>query len=230
MKLRNGTFSLFSALLIGLALNPALVPARAASGDKARSREVLTSLWKLSDQDFHLELTTLGQNSPVSTFLTPETRIEGECVHCQIALQCAVRELGKRCATCPCGFTNAQCLTGQKSANPGLSALLQGLPYGTQLHIEFNTPEHPEEGVKRLTIDRLGALLPVEGGEHMTIAQIQVVERAVGATHTTLNSAGSRLQLMLKEDWNPAKATRLEKELEKIGCKVLAPSADQPTR
>jgi hypothetical protein len=194
-----------------------------AGEEKARKlTEIQASLWDLSKENGNLTLATMGQSAPVKTTLTAQTQLEGVCMHCQISLKCCSGDLGKRCPVCPCGFSNAICLAGKAASEKNGPALLQALPRGTRLRVEYLDGDKPEAGLKRLVVDLHGVLLPVEGLADATPDQLQTLGRSVGAVRTELSAEGKRLQLTLKDNWTAERATRLEKALEKQGAKIAS--------
>jgi hypothetical protein len=225
-------FRMFLYALVGLlALLPlcSLVPPAQADRDsKTETGEIAAGFWEIAEKDQPLTLVSPNELAPVQTSLTDATQIQGVCVHCQITLQCAVGALNKRCPVCPCGLTSAACLTGKSLRDPGWRAVLANLPRGTQLHVAFNTPEKPAEGIKRLVVDRRAALLPVEGLATLTADQVQTLGKAVGARRATWNDSARQLQLDLKDDWTAARESRLEQALTKLGGKIALPQTVPP--
>jgi hypothetical protein len=191
--------------------------------------EISASLWKLPKERGTLLLTTFRQSAPVQTVLTSETQVEGVCIHCNIEFKYRTDDLGKRCAVCPCGFSNAQCLTGKASSAKSWTTLLQDLPRGTRLRIEYTTPEKPGDGLKRMVVDRHGVLLPVEGLMGSTPEQRKALGKSVGAIRTEWNEDEKRLQITLKDNWTTEKESRLEKALAKLGARVVSPEAEDTT-
>jgi hypothetical protein len=196
---------------------------------KEKPVEITAGLWAVSKEGKTLTLASFHQPDPIKTNLTAETQLEGTCIHCQIPLKCFVSELAKHCTVCPCGFSNAMCLTGKNSAEKDWAALLQAAPRGARFRVEYANPARPEEGLKRLNLDRHGALLPVKGLEDISSEQIQSLGKSAGAVKTELNSEKTRLQLSLKDNWTAEKEQRLEKGLEKLGARVAAPPTEADT-
>ena len=203
-----------------------VAPTEAGEETGKRAAEVSASVWNVPKEGGSVTLAIFSRPEPVRTTLNAETRLEGICLHCELALKFALGELARRCGMCPCGFSNAQCLTGKASSQKSGAALLQDLPRGTRLRVEYADPEKPEAGLKRVIVDRHGALLPVEGLEAATPEQCKELGKSVGATRTELSADGKRLQFGLKDLWTAEKEARVEKALAKLGAKVAAPSLD----
>ncbi|HLK55264.1 MAG TPA: hypothetical protein VKU00_01790 [Chthonomonadaceae bacterium] len=204
-----------------------VVPGGADEGKKAQPSETAIGVWELPKEGDTLKLFTFEQVDPVKTTLTAKTLIEGICVHCQIALKFSALDLGKRCATCPCDLSNSECLLGKGGKLQTWGAFLKALPPGTNLRVEYDNPNTPDAGLKRLVVDRRKALLPVTGLAEMNTEALQKLGKTVGATRVECSSDSKRLLLTLKEDWSTAKEQRLEQALAKAGVKVVFP-ASQP--
>lgn len=222
MKLSGKRISLLT--ILGMSVLALQAGGLARTGEEAaeKSGTISAGLWQQKGSETFL-LTTLKQPTPITTALKANTQIEGVCVHCQIELSCRASELAKKCPVCPCGFSNLQCLAGKASPDKTSYALLESLPLGTRLRVEYVNADRPGEGLKRLSVDRHGALLPVEGLAGAAPEQIQALGKAVGAVKTELSEDGSRLQFTLKDNWTTDKEQRLEKALAKSGAKVAAP-------
>jgi hypothetical protein len=191
-----------------------------------KSNEVAASVWNLPGQGATVSMATFDQSAPVKTTLTEDTMLKGVCVHCEVDLQCRASDLAKKCPVCPCSLSNYLCLTGKASVDKNWQAMLRGLAQGTRIRLEYSVAGKPEQGIKRLTVDHRGAVLPVEGLDASTPQQLQALGKSVGAAHIERNTEGNRLQLSLNDDWTVDKEARLEKELTKIGAKVTGPQAE----
>jgi hypothetical protein len=234
MLLRDTVWGSFCTLTIAVSI--AMIGASTNAGEEragkssAKLAEITASVWAVREAGDTVTLATLNQTAPVMTTLTDDTRLEGVCVHCEARLQFRAGELAKRCSECPCGSLNFRCIASKLTATKSWQALLQSLPRGTRLRLEYNDTDKPEKGIKRLVVDRYGALLAVEGLAEATPEQLQNLGKSVGAAHIENDMDGSRLQLSVKDKWTMEKETRLEKELEKVGAKLAPPpaqSADQ---
>jgi len=224
MKLSLSSRCVPRFVLIGLAA-AACVGVTGSRGAHAREKavEVTASAWEIRQSGTTVTLATFDRSTPVQTTLTQDTRLEGVCMHCDIALQCRAAELAKRCEVCPCGRSNILCFTGKSSNTTDWQTLLLALPRGTKLRIEYADPERPKDGIKRLLVDRHGALFAVDGIASATPEQLQALGKAVGATKVERNAAGDRLQISLKSNWTVDKVTKMEKALAGMGGRLAFP-------
>lgn len=222
MKRNHSNRSVFPVLFLFASLILSMQAAKAGEDIKEKPAESVVSVWDVSKDGKTLSLAAFQQSAPMKCTVSAETRVEGVCIHCEIVFKCSVADIEKRCNVCPCGLTNAVCLTGKNSAEKTWTALFQNLPRGMRLRVEYVNPSRPQDGLKRLTVDRHGAVLPVTGLADVTSDQVQALGKSVGVSRTELNVAKTRLQLSLKDNWTAEKVSRMEKELAKLGAK-LAP-------
>lgn len=201
-------------------------PAGAVEDAKKKPLDSIVGVWAISENGNEVILASFLNPSPIRTKLAPDTQLEGVCVHCQMALKCSVSELGKRCAVCPCELSNSACFTEKNNASKNSGTLLQFIPRGTLLKIDYSSPETSNARVNRIVLDRRSALLPVEGLGDVSTEQIQALGKSVGAIRTELNDAKTRLQFSLKDNWTSEKELRIEKEMLKLKAKIVSPPSD----
>lgn len=190
---------------------------------------VTASVWLLPKKGETVLLVTLDKSGPIKTTVRADTQIEGICMHCDIKMQCRAADLEKKCGTCPCGFSNFACLAARAPSANTWQAMLEALPQGTQLRVEYADPEQPNNGIRRLVVDRHAVLLPVEGLSGATPQQLQDLRKCVGAARIELNPHCDRLQLSLKANWTTDKVARLEKALATLDARIAPVPSEAAT-
>jgi hypothetical protein len=232
LKQRGGSLALLATALL---LDP-LGGARAghAQGSRSGAREkpkvMVAGLWSLPKADGPLTLAAFDSSRAVSAAVSGDTKIEGVCVHCRLALKYRADEVLKNCSACPCGYANGACLAGTESGQKSWRALLETLPKWTRLRVDYMAAGRPESGIARLAIDMRGAVLPVEGLQGPVSDQLQELRKAAGATQVEIAPAGDRLQLSFRDVWTADKELRLEKALTRLGARVAAPPDERAAR
>lgn len=210
---------------------PAAHAREARDGHDAQNRgDVVASVWAVPREGVNVTLAEFSRESAISTALEDDSQLEGICVHCKIEVRCRSGELASTCATCPCGLSNATCLAGKAPAEKGWKALLEELPPCTMLRVEYADRDKPENGIRNMTIDRHGALIPVEGLSGRDEKQLQDLRKSVGASRLEVNPRGDRIQFSLKELWTDEKLRRVESALARLGARRSASPPDSATR
>jgi hypothetical protein len=211
-----------SLIFIGAGVLPT---AAAGSGETVGNKrpEISASIWAVPEEGAMVTLLVFGRPKPVFTPLTAQTQIDGVCVHCQIPLTFKAGDAVQRCRECPCGYSNMACLTGMTSRGGDWKAMFRALPRGARLRAEYADTDKPESGLKRLSVDRHAALLPVEGLAGLSSDQLLALTRPLGAIRVELSEDGRQLHLTLKGDWTTDREKRLERALASKDAKIAYP-------
>ena len=149
----------------------------------------------------------------IHSMTQPETLYEGICIHCNIPMKFKGSQITNPCGVCGCGAGYGECLTGKASGKNGAALLLQDLPRGVSLHVEFMDSDKPELGIKHITVNLRSILLPLEKPLEMTDTQFLALIKPLGVRAVERADGDKLLRLTLKEDWNPDRANRLTKSL-----------------
>lgn len=167
-----------------------------------------------------VKLLLFGHSGVVETRISPDTILEGICVHCELPLHIKADQSGKGCAECSCGTSNAECLGGKPVKREEWRELFLSLPAGTSLKADFFSPEAPEKGIKRLIVDRRTILAPLKRLGGVAADQILARVKGIGVLKVDLADNDRQLRLLLKEDWTAERETRLEHELTGLGVEI----------
>lgn len=220
MKTRKltGFFALvLAALVVGLS--------GMGRADDAKAGGALGSFWTLPADAGKLTLVLAGQQDPVTVTVSDTTLFAGICLDCSLPLEFKPGEAGKKCNVCGCAVSNAACIVGKPVKEGTWQAMLKALPHGVALRPTFNTPDKPESGLKKLTVDLRAVFLPVTGLDSQTPDQLLALVKPLGGTQAALIDGGKRLSIHLKADWTTDKAAKLEKALAGVNAKVVVPEA-----
>ncbi len=217
------TWKLFGMLLLAGTVIGMNSQARADDQGSADANRHLASLWILPKEEGKLTLVLTGQSEPVTVAVSEATVFGGICQDCQMHMEFKANESGKKCSVCGCDVTNAACIVGKPVKTPNWQGMLKGLPRGTGFQVEFNDPQKPDSGVKKLIVNLRTVLLPVTGLDNQTPDQLLALVKPLGGTEAELIDGGKRLSIHLKSDWTAAREDKLEKALTGLNAKILQP-------
>lgn len=221
--MRTGKFFGFLGLALAVIAPGAIAPLRADEAGAAKTAGKVVAFWATPKEAGKLELVVPGQKDPVTTTVGDATIFAGICLDCNLPLEFKPGEAAKNCAVCGCAVSNAACIVGKPVKSNTWQAMLKQLPHGTGLVPVYNEADKPESGLKKLTVTLRSLLLPVSGLDGQTPDQLLALVKPLGGTKAELLDGGKLLAVSMKSDWTAERATKLEKALEKINAKVVAP-------
>jgi hypothetical protein len=199
--------------------------AKADNDKKVVRPGIVSTLWALEKEDAKVTLMTLN-GDPVVLAVEPDTLIAGTCVHCNMVMEVKAGQSARNCAKCACNLSNTECFVNKAAGKKGWADMLQALPKGTALRVEYKESDKPASGMKRMTIDYKTALLPIRSASALSAEDLKAAVKAVGGTNLELGDDSKRLLIHLKNDWTQDKETRLAKSLAQMSVDVAFPLQD----
>ena len=214
---------------IGTPLLAAALAAVALSGmarpfdkedDRAKAAGPVTTLWAVPKENGKVMLIEQGKAKPITVTVGSNTVLGGVCHDCHLFQQFKASESAKECKTCPCYKPNVECIAWTPVKPKTWEAMLQALPPGIALRVQYNEAGKPESGVKTLTADHRTVLLPVEGLANKSPDQLMQLVKPFGGVKAEMVGNGKQLLIDMKEDWKLDREARFEKALTDVGARV----------
>lgn len=220
-------FSLVPFLLSSAWAHPHRDTAAKPTEKGTKPIETFATFWNLPSEGDKIVLLLAGNPKPLSLVVSEETMLGGVCCHCQLQMRFKRSEATKRCSICPCGATYAECLCNKRVKGNDWKTMLQMLPPGMGIRLEWREADKPEAGAKMLHLDARRVLLPVTGLSAENEAPLRDLLKPLGGSKVALSEDGKQLQISWKEDWTTEKLVRTEKVLAKLGGKLAFPTPDE---
>lgn len=186
-------------------------PARARDREGGEKSDGVMTLLKSPHTANQVLLLAWRRPAPIPSAILADTSFEGVCCHCNLPMKFKAGEAAAHCSICPCNAVYTACLIGKETGKNGWSEMLDALPQGVGLHVEFVDPQKPSAGIKRMAMDLRAVLLPLEKPLEITDAQLLGLLKALGVRSVERADGDKLLRLTLKEDWSKDRADRLQK-------------------
>jgi hypothetical protein len=185
----------------------------------------LASLWSQAIPERTVQIMLSDNTEPIKSPLDDDSIMQGACRHCSMTVRFKASDTGRKCAACPCGTSNFDCIITEHAGSQAQTwqRLLCALPRGTALQVTFADDNKPEKGIRSIVVDSHTALMPVDGMDSLSDADLGRIAQKVRGQAPHLLANGRQFMISLRDTLTPEHERSLEKAITDAGGHIRWP-------